>query len=97
MSGRPARSVEAPSRVLLLDDDAAKTDTSDVFEVIAVIGDVVRARSPFLFEIGEHLRVRVEHDGMVFEAVARVRAHLGQDDARITELDLVDRSEPRSA
>ena len=83
--------------MLELDEADAKADVVDVFEVIAVVGDVVRARSPFLFEIGEHLRVRVEHDGTVFEAVARVRAHLGQDDARITELDLVDRSEPRTA
>ena len=84
--------------MLLLDDldDSAKPDVIDVFDVIAVVGDVVRARSPLLFEIGELLRVRVEHDGTVFDAVARVRAHLGQDDARITELDLVDRSEPRT-
>ena len=66
----------------------------DVFEVVDVIGGIVRARSPFLFELGEVLKVRIEQDGSVSDASARVRAHVGSDD-KITELELIDRSEPR--
>ena len=66
----------------------------DVFEVVDVIDGIVRARSPFLFELGEELKVRIEQDGSVSDASARVRAHVGSDD-KITELELIDRSEPR--
>jgi hypothetical protein len=93
MSGQVALSDAALPRVLVVDD----TRTHEVFDVIGLVDDVVRARSAFLFEIGEQLRVRVVSDGSVFEATARVRAHVGPDDARITELELVERSEPRKA
>ncbi len=69
----------------------------DVFEVISVTEDLVRARSPYLFEVGEELSLRIEHDGVVSEATARVRAHLGPDDAKITELDLSEQSPARGA
>jgi hypothetical protein len=90
MSGQPAVSAATP-RVLVLDDGKL----CDVFEVIEVVGDVARVRSPFLFEIDEELHVRIERDGNVVDAVARVRGHVADDGARITELELGERSEPR--
>jgi len=83
-----------------LEDQEPAADTGDAvvpLHVKTVSGDVsiVRVRSPFLFEIGEELAVRIEHDGVVSDATARVRAHVGPDDARITELEISDRSEPR--
>ena len=55
--------------------------THDVFEVVEVKDGVVRARSPYLFEIGEELRLQIDEK----EAPARVRAHVGE----ITELELL--------
>ncbi len=93
MSGRPAPSSEAsPPRVLVVDGDG----DHEVFEVVAAVGDVIRARAAFLFELGEELSVRIVHDGRVSDATARVRAHTGPDEARITELEISDRSAPRS-
>lgn len=60
----------------------------DLFDVLEIVGEVARVRSPFLFEIGEELEVRVEQNGTVYEAHARVRAHVGPADMRITELEL---------
>jgi hypothetical protein len=92
MSGRVALNEEASTpRVLVLDDGTPR----DVFDVLGISNNVVRVRSPFLFEIGEELTVRIEQDGRVSEAIARVRAHVGPEDARITELEISDRSEPR--
>jgi len=81
------------ARVLVLDDERLH----DVFEVVGFDEDnsMVRVRSPYLFEVGEELTVRIEQDGSVSEAVARVRAHTGPADARLTDLELSDRSEPR--
>ncbi len=76
----------------MVDGDGAH----EVFEVVAAVGDVIRARSAFLFEIGEELSVRIVHDGRVSDATARVRAHTGPDEARITELEISDRSAPRA-
>jgi hypothetical protein len=84
MSGAP--------RVLIVDD----AGTHDVFDVISLVDDVVRARSPYLFEVGEELAVRIEQDGAVSDAVARVRAHVGPTDAKITELELSEQT-PRAA
>jgi hypothetical protein len=77
--------------VLLVEDGKI----CDVFEVVAVEDCLVKARSPFLFEIGEELFVRIEDGGSVQEAPARVRAHVGTGDDRITELELGERSDPR--
>ena len=74
--------------MLLLEDGKA----CDVFDVVEVNGSVVKARSPFLFEIGEEIKVRVERDGTVEETFARVRAHTGADDDKITELELTGES-----
>jgi hypothetical protein len=94
MSGRPAVHSEAsPVRVLVVDGDTQH----EVFDVLGISGDIIRARSAFLFELGEELSVRIEHDGSVSDATARVRAHTGPDDARITELEISDRSAPRAA
>jgi len=89
MSGRAALSNAAVPRVLVLDND----QSHEVFDVVELVDGVIRARSPFLFEIGEELRVRVEQADGAFEATARVRAHTGPDDARVTELELSDRSD----
>jgi len=89
-----AEQVPSPPRVLVVDDDKAH----DVFDVLGVIdgdGSIMRVRSPFLFEIGEELSIRIEQDGVSTDAIARVRAHVGPIDARITELE-ISRSEPSS-
>jgi len=60
----------------------------DVFEVLGITDGVARVRSPLMFEIGEELSVRVSQDGVTSEMIARVRAHVGPIDGRITELEL---------
>jgi hypothetical protein len=90
MSGPAAPSEVAKPRVVLVDDDKVH----DVFDVVEITDGLVRARSPFLFEIGEELRVRIERDGAVSEASARVRAHVGGADDKITELELSEQTEP---
>ncbi len=71
-------------------------DTShEVFDVLAIADGIARVRSPYLFEIGEELTVRIEQEGQVSEALARVRAHVGPEDARITELEISERTAPR--
>ena len=79
------------SRVLLLDADK----THDVFEVIEVTDAVARVRTAFLFEIGEEMRLRVEQNGKASEALARVRAHTGSGDDKVTELELIERIDAR--
>jgi len=73
------------SRVLLLDaDDKAL----DVFEVVELGHAGVRVRSAYLFEIGEELVLRLDRDGALTDTRARVRAHVGTPDDKITELEL---------
>jgi len=87
MSGRPAVHSEAsPLRVVVAGGDAEH----DVFDVVDLVGNVIRVRSPLLFELGEELAVRIERGSRVSEALVRVRAHTGSDDARVTELEIVD-------
>lgn len=69
----------------------------DVFDVIAITGSVIQVRSAFLFEVGEELSVRIEQDGSVSDATVRVRAHLGPEATRITELEISERSAPHLA
>jgi len=95
MSGRPALSSDAALPRLLVQGGESSAQEFDVFEVVEVAGDVIQVRSAFLFEVGEQLPVRIEHEGGVSDAIARVRAHLGPDDARITELEISERSEPQ--
>jgi hypothetical protein len=85
---RPVAVTEAPApRLVVLDEG----QPHEVFDVLALADGIARVRSPFLFEVGETLSVRIEVDGRVSEATARVRAHLGPEDARITELEILDR------
>jgi hypothetical protein len=95
MVTRPAAQSEAsPPRVFVIDDDKPH----DVFDVLGTIdgdGSIVRVRSPYLFEIGEELAIRIEQDGVSSDAIARVRAHIGPTDSRITELEISDRT-PRT-
>lgn len=87
----PAAHKESSSpRVLVLDDDKPH----DVFDVLAIDGLVVRVRSPFLFEIGEELSIRIEQDGSTTDAIAKVRAHVGPADGRITELEITRPTSP---
>jgi hypothetical protein len=105
MSGRPALSSDSslptlsglPPLPRLLVQDTATEEVFDVFEVVAASSDIMQVRSALLFEVGEELRVRIEHDGRIASAIARVRAHLGPDDARVTELEISDRTDPRTA
>ncbi len=60
----------------------------DLFEVVSLDDKLARVRTPFLFEIGEELAIRIERDGRVFSATATVRAHVGPADAKVTELAL---------
>ena len=80
------------ARVLLLDEDRM----CDVFEVVELTDSLVKARSPFLFEIGEQVKLRIEKDGTVHEAVARVRAHVGPGDDKVTELEISSRGSART-
>ena len=82
----------SPPRILVIDGVARH----EVFEVVAAVGDVIRARSAFLFELGEELAVQIVQDGRISDATARVRAHTGPDEERITELEISDRSAPRA-
>ena len=91
MSGRAVRSEPSSPRVLVLDEGKPH----EVFDVLGFADGIIRVRSAFLFEVGEQLDIRVEQDGTVFEAIARVRGHVGPSDAQITELELSDRTEPR--
>lgn len=91
MSSPAALSEASTPRISVLDDGRPH----EVFDVLGITDGVARVRTPYLFEIGEELAVRIEQDGNVSEATARVRAHVGAGDARITELELVDRSVPR--
>jgi hypothetical protein len=71
--------------VLVLDG----TTSHDVFEVVDLDAGVARVRSPMWFEIGEELRIRIEDGDDVTETTARVRAHVGPADAKVTELELI--------
>lgn len=84
-SSPPALSEASAVRVLVL----ANGTWHDVFDVVDATDHLVRARSPYLFEVGETLKVRIERGDGVIEACARVRAHTGPDDARVTELELI--------
>ncbi len=70
--------------LLVVDGDQAH----DVFEVLGITEGIARVRSPLMFEIGEELSVRVEQDGTSTEMTARVRAHVGPIEGRVTELEL---------
>ena len=98
MSGRPALSSDSSLPLLprLLVQGGGTEEVFDVFDVVAASCDIIQVRSAFLFEVGEELRVRIEHGGSVSTAVARVRVHLGPDDERVTELEISERSDPRS-
>ena len=89
MSGQPARSSDAsPPRVVVVDGDAQH----EVFDVLELSDNLLRARSAYLFELGEELRVRIERGQDAWLAVARVRAHTGPADARVTELEISERA-----
>jgi hypothetical protein len=90
MSGQPLVGGARMPRLLVVGDGKLH----DVFEVVEVTGALIRARTPYLFEIGEQLHVRIEHDGTVREARARVRGHVGVED-KVTELELSDETQPR--
>jgi hypothetical protein len=89
MSSPAAVSEASTPRLLVLDDG----QPHEVFEILALADGIARVRSPFLFEVGEELEVRIEADGRVSEATVRVRAHVGPEEARITELEITDRSD----
>ena len=81
----------APPRVVVIEGG----QSHDVLEVLEHANNLIRARTSFLFEVGEELPVRIESGGEVSLAVARVRGHVGDGDGHITELELADVGEPR--
>ena len=91
MSGQPAASGAGGPRVLVV----GAGETYDVFEVVDDADGVIRVRSPFLFEIGEEIALRVERGGTSVDVRARVRAHVDGNGGKITELELAERGEPR--
>jgi hypothetical protein len=74
-------------RVLLLDAD----HPIDVFDVVEITKTLARVRTPYLFEVGEELVVRIERDGKLEDTRARVRGHTGSADDKVTELELESR------
>ncbi len=73
-------------RVLLVEGAA----THDVFDVVERTPGLVRVQTPFLFEVGEELKLRVEDGGTTTDHIARVRGHVMSGDAMVTELELGD-------
>jgi len=65
----------------------------DIFEVVELTEDLLRARSAYLFEVGEELAVQIERGGQRTERQARVRAHVG-DPEPVTELELTAKPAP---
>jgi hypothetical protein len=61
------------------------TGTHDVLEVVALDGNKLRVRSPYLFEVGEELRIRIDDAGASREVTALVRMH---DADHVSELEL---------
>jgi len=72
-------------RVLLVEGPGVH----DIFDVVELTDAVARVRSPFLFEIGEQLKLKVERNGTTNEVLARVVSHAGPVDAKVTELELL--------
>lgn len=62
-------------------------ETVDVFELVELGEATARVRTPYLFEIGEELKLQVERDGQAIAMTGRVRSHTDED-APITELEL---------
>lgn len=89
MSSPAVRTDAATPRVVL----RAEGRDHDVFEVLGITDGIAQVRTAYLFELGEELQVRVEHAGEVVETAARVRAHHGPAAARITELELLERTD----
>jgi hypothetical protein len=76
--------MSAATRVLVIEDG----ESYDVLEVIEANDKVLRVRAPFLFEVGEQLNLRIEHDGHTRAALVRVRSHSGTEP--ITELEVIE-------
>lgn len=77
-------------RVLLVEGGAAH----DVFDVVERTPGLVRVQTPYLFEVGEELKLRLEDAGTSTDLVARVRGHVKTGDTTVTELEL---AEPAAA
>ena len=61
----------------------------DVLEVLGVDDDVLRVRSPLLFEIGEELSLRITDHAGTRTKQARIVGHSGPSTATVTELVLL--------
>jgi hypothetical protein len=89
----PSGPTRGAVRIIVIDEG----QPHEVFDVLALADGIARVRSPFLFEVGEELAVRIEEGGQASEAIARVRAHVGPEEDRITELEVWDRPPDRRA
>jgi len=88
MSGDPAASGGSQARVQLVDGG----HTHDVFELVELTDGLARVRTAYLFELGEELKLRIDEGAGAFEVPARVLAHVGPGDEKITELELGERT-----
>lgn len=81
---RDAWYVGSVSRVMLVEGGAEV----DVFEVVDITEQLARVRSPYLFEVGEELALRIEEGSRTRDVTGRVRAHVGAADDKVTEIEL---------
>ncbi|HEY4176179.1 MAG TPA: hypothetical protein VGM90_05085 [Kofleriaceae bacterium] len=87
MSGEATAAVAANTLVRAYAVDGA--NARDIFDVQSVEADIIRVRTPLLFEIGEELALRIVDGASTRDVFVRVRAHVGPADARVTELELL--------
>ncbi|CAN5892922.1 hypothetical protein BH11MYX2_BH11MYX2_16140 [soil metagenome] len=87
MSGEATAAVAAKRSVRAYAVEGDKT--MDIFDVQSVDENILRVRTPLLFEIGEELSVRIVDDSSTRDTFVRVRAHVGPSDMRVTELEIL--------
>lgn len=62
----------------------------DAFEVVTAAEHNVRVKTPWLFEIGEELTLRITRGGAIANVKARVARHATVEGELVTALDLLE-------